>query len=109
MAVKDAKAWVANVEGLYRAQDATGVEALYAPTARTRFGSHYMTSEEVHRHPYEWFGSLDDYQIVRKFRASTGDVIVSETTASYVVRSEGKRYREFGIDVYWVNDQGQIY
>ena len=38
-----------------------------------------------------------------------GDIIVSETTASYIVKADGTRYREFGIDVYWVNDQGLIY
>jgi len=109
MGVEDPKAWVAKVERLYRAHDAEGVAALYGPTARIRNGNTYRTSEEVHRHPYEWFGSLDDYEITRKFRAATGDIIVSETSASYVVKSEGKRYREFGIDVYWVNDQGLIY
>ena len=109
MAVKDPVAWVRNVERLYRAHDADGVSALYAPDARTRMGSRYLTPEEVHAHPAEWFASLDDYQLTRTFRAAYGDVIVSETTASYVIRAEGKRYREFGIDVYWVNDDGLIY
>ena len=109
MAVKDPVAWVRNVERLYRAHDADGVSALYAPDARTRKGSRYLTPEEVHAHPAEWFASLDDYQLTRTFRAAYGDVIVSETTASYVIRAEGKRYREFGIDVYWVNDAGSIY
>ena len=53
--------------------------------------------------------SLDDYQIERTFRAATGDIIVSETLASYIVKADGQRYREFGVDVYWVNDQGLIY
>ena len=51
--------------------------------------------------------SLDEYEITRTFRAATGDIIVSETTASYIKKSDGKRYREFGVDVYWVNDAGQ--
>jgi hypothetical protein len=109
MGVRDARAWVANVERLYCAYVARGVEALYAPTARTRMGSRYLTPQQVHEHPYEWFASLDDYQITRTFRAATGDIIVSETTASYIVKAEGKRYREFGIDGYWVNDGGQVY
>jgi hypothetical protein len=109
MGVPDPKAWVANVERLYRANDAEGLSALYGPAARTRMGSRYMTPQQVHEHPHEWFSSLDDYQLTRTFRAATGDIIVSETTASYVVKAEGKRYREFGIDVYWVNDDGQIY
>jgi nuclear transport factor 2 (NTF2) superfamily protein len=107
--VSDPRAWVANVERLYQAHDAAGVEALYEPTARTRMGSMYLTPREVHEHPYEWFESLDNYQLTRTFRAASGDVIVSETTAEYVVKAEGKRYREFGIDVYWVNDHGRIY
>ena len=57
----------------------------------------------------EWFDSLEGYEITRTLRASTGDIIVSETTASYIKKSDGKRYREFGIDVYWVNDEGRIY
>ena len=109
MGVPDPKAWVANVERLYQAHDAAGVEALYAPEARTRMGSRYLTPNQVHEHPHEWFDSLDDYQITRTFRAATGDIIVSETTASYVVKAEGKRYREFGVDVYWVSDEGVIY
>jgi hypothetical protein len=109
MGVRDPKAWVANVERLYQAHDAAGVEALYGPTARTRMGSRYTTPQEVHAHPYEWFASLDDYQLTRTFRAATGDIIVSETTASYIVKAEEKRYREFGIDVYWVDDNGIIY
>ncbi len=109
MGVRDPKAWVANVERLYRAHDASGVEALYTPEARTRMGSRYLTPREVHDHPHEWFASLDDYTITRTFRAATGDIIVSETTASYVVKAENARYREFGIDVYWVNDDGLIY
>jgi nuclear transport factor 2 (NTF2) superfamily protein len=109
MAVADPKGWVANVERLYRAQDAAGVSALYGPTARTRFGSKYLSPEEVHDHPREWFDSLDDYEITRTFRAATGDVVVSETTASYTVKASGQRYREFGVDVYWVNDAGVIY
>jgi hypothetical protein len=59
--------------------------------------------------PAEWFGSLEEYEITRTFRAAMGDIIVSETTASYIKKADGKRYREFGIDVYWVNDQGKIY
>ena len=109
MVVADPKAWVANVERLYRAQDAEAVSALYAPAARTRFGSLYLTQEEVQAHPREWFDALDDYELTRTFRAATGDVIVSETTASYVKKSDGKRYREFGVDVYWVNEEGLIY
>jgi hypothetical protein len=65
--------------------------------------------ETVHAHPAEWFASLEDYEIKRTFRAAMGDVIVSETTASYVKKADGKRYREFGIDIYWVNGQGKIY
>jgi len=109
MAVPDPVAWVAEVERLYRAQDADGVSALYGPTARTRFGSLLMTPEQVHDHPREWFDSLDEYEISRTFRAATGDVIVSETTASYIVKDDGQRYREFGVDVYWVDDDGVIY
>lgn len=109
MVVPDPQAWVANVERLYRAQDAEAVSALYAPAARTRFGSLYLTQEEVHAHPREWFHTLDDYELTRTFRAATGDVIVSETTATYVKKSDGQRYREFGVDVYWVNDDGLIY
>lgn len=109
MAVADPKAWVENVERLYRANDAKGVEALYTDDARTRFASTIHPPEWVRAHPAEWFGSLQDYEITRAFRASTGDIIVSETTASYVLKSDGKRYREFGVDIYWVNDQGQIY
>lgn len=97
------------MERLYRANDAEGVASLYAPTARTRMGSRYLTSEQVHEHPAEWFDSLEDYQITRTFRAATGDIIVSETTASYIIKAEGKRYHEFGVDVYWVNDEGLIY
>ena len=121
MAVKDPAAWVRNVERLYRACDADGVSALYAPDARTRFGGRLFTPEEVHRHPGEWFGSLADYQIRRTFRAAFGDIIVSETTASYVKKSveaaaigderyrAGERYREYGVDIYWVDDAGSIY
>jgi nuclear transport factor 2 (NTF2) superfamily protein len=109
MAVKDPKAWVKNVERLYRAYDAEGVSALYTADAKTRFGSRVMTPEQVHTHPKEWFDSLEEYEIVRTFRAATGDIIVSETTASYLKKEDGKRYREFGIDVYWVNDEGKIY
>ena len=109
MAVKDPEAWVRNVERLYRAYDAEGVSALYADDAVTVFGSRVMGPAEVHAHPAEWFGSLEEYEITRTFRAATGDIIVSETTASYVKKSDGKRYREFGIDVYWVNDEGKIY
>lgn len=109
MGVKDSVAWVKNVERLYQAHDAEGVSALYAADARTRMGSRYLTPEQVHAHPTEWFDSLDEYEITRTFRAAYGDVIVSETTASYIVRAEAKRYREFGIDVYWVNDDGLIY
>jgi hypothetical protein len=32
-----------------------------------------------------------------------------ETTASYVIRAEGRKCREFGVDIYWVNDDGLIY
>lgn len=109
MPVKDPEAWVKRVEQLYRANDAEGVSALYAEDAVTHIGSRVLSPEEVHAHPQEWFSSLDEYEITRRFRAATGDVIVSETTASYIQREDGKRYREFGIDVYWVNDQGQIY
>lgn len=109
MAVRDPRAWVAKVEQLYRLHDAEAVAALYAPEARTRMASRYLTPQEVHEHPREWFDSLEDYQITRTFRAAMGDIIVSETTASYVVKAEGKRYREFGIDIYWVNDEGLIY
>lgn len=109
MAVADPAAWVKNVERLYHAYDADGVSALYTADAITIAGSRVLSPEQVHAHPKEWFGSLDDYQIERTFRAATGDIIVSETVASYIIKKEGKRYREFGIDVYWVNDDGLIY
>jgi hypothetical protein len=121
MGVKDPAAWVKNVERLYRAYDADAVSALYAPDARTRFGGQLFSPDEVHRHPYEWFSSIGDYRIDRTFRAAFGDIIVSETTASYLKRSvddravgderyeSGQRYREYGVDIYWVNDAGKIY
>ncbi len=109
MAVADPAAWVKNVERLYRAYDAEGVSALYTEDAITIAGSRVLTPEQVHAHPKEWFDSLEDYQITRKFRAATGDIIVSETEASYIIKKEGKRYREWGVDVYWVNDEGKIY
>jgi hypothetical protein len=109
MAVKDPAAWVKNVERLYRAYDAEGVSALYTDDAVTIAGSRVLTPEDVHAHPAEWFGSLEEYEITRTFRAATGDIIVSETVASYIKKSDGKRYSEFGVDVYWVNDQGKIY
>jgi hypothetical protein len=109
MAVKNPEAWVRNVERLYQAHDAVGVSALYAENAMTIFGSNVLLPDEVHAHPAEWFGSLDEYEITRTFRAATGDIIVSETTASYIKKSDGKRYSEFGVDIYWVDDQGKIY
>ena len=109
MAVKDPEAWVKNVERLYRAYDARGVAALYTDDAVTISGSRVQTPAQVHTHPAEWFGSLEEYEITRTFRAATGDIIVSETTASYIKKADGKRYQEFGIDVYWVNDAGKIY
>ena len=109
MAVADPAAWVKNVERLYRAYDADGVSALYTADAITIAGSRVLSPEQVHAHPKEWFDSLEDYQIERTFRAATGDIIVSETVASYIIKKEGKRYKEFGVDVYWVNDDGLIY
>lgn len=109
MAVKDPEAWVANVERLYRAYDAEGVSALYTEDATTRAGSRLLTSEQVHAHPKEWFDGLEDYRIVRTFRAAMGDIIVSETRASYILKSDGQRYWEWGMDIYWVNDEGRIY
>jgi ketosteroid isomerase-like protein len=109
MAVKDPAAWVKNVERLYRAHDAEGVSALYTDDAITIFGSRVLSPAEVHAHPREWFDSLEDYQIERIFRAANGDIIVSETNASYIVKADGKRYKEWGVDVYWVNDEGKIY
>lgn len=109
MAVRDPEAWVKNVERLYRANDADGVSSLYTDDAITIFGSRVLSPAEVHAHPKEWFDSLIDYQIERTFRAATGDIIVSETIASYIVKADGQRYREFGVDVYWVNDEGKIY
>ncbi|MEX2031871.1 MAG: nuclear transport factor 2 family protein [Dehalococcoidia bacterium] len=109
MGVADPEAWVKKVERLYRAYDAEGVGVLYADGAHTRFGRQMQAPEWVHAHPADWFGSLEDYEITRTFRAATGDIIVSETEASYVQKSDGKRYREFGVDIYWVNDEGKIY
>lgn len=109
MPVKDPEAWVKNVERLYRARDAQGVADLYTVDAVTISGSRVRTPVQVHAHPAEWFGSLEEYEIARTFRAATGDIIVSETTASYIKKADGKRYQEFGIDVYWVNDAGKIY
>jgi nuclear transport factor 2 (NTF2) superfamily protein len=106
--IDDPIAWVANVERLYKSGDAAGVSALYAPEARTRFGSRYMTPDEVHEHPAEWFAGLRDYQLSRTFRAATGNILVSETVASYIKTSDGRRYREFGVDIYWLNDDGLI-
>lgn len=109
MGVKDPEAWVKEVERLYRAADAAAVSALYTEDAVTVFGSRVLGPAEVHAHPAEWFGSLLEYRIERTFRAATGDIIVSETTASYIKKADGTRYREFGVDVYWVNDEGLIY
>jgi hypothetical protein len=109
MAVKNPEAWVRNVARLYQAHDAAGVSALYTEKAITIFGSRVLLPDEVHAHPAEWFGSLGEYEITRTFRAATGDIIVSETTASYIKKSDGKRYSEFGVDIYWVDDEGKIY
>jgi ketosteroid isomerase-like protein len=109
MAVSDPAAWVKNVEKLYRAYDAEGVSALYTADAITIAGSRVLSPAQVHAHPKEWFDSLDEYKIERTFRAANGDIIVSETVASYIIKKDGKRYKEFGVDVYWVNDDGLIY
>ena len=121
MAVKDPAAWVKNVEHLYRSCDATAVSELYTADCTVRVGAQLYDPEEVHRHPFEWFGSLADYEITRTFRAAYGDIIVSETVATYRKKSvdpdavgddryvAGERYREFGVDIYWVNDEGRIY
>jgi hypothetical protein len=108
MGVPNPEEWVKNVERLYRANDAEGVAALYLPTAQTRVGSEVKDPAWVQRHPHEWFDSLTDYEITRTFRAATKGIIVSETAASYVIKAEGRRYREFGADVYWVNNDGRI-
>ena len=109
MAVKDPAAWVKNVERLYRARDAEGVSNLYTEDAVTVSGSRIRNPADVHAHPAEWFGSLEEYEITRTFRAASGDIIVSETVATYIKKADGKRYQEFGIDIYWVNDAGKIY
>jgi len=109
MAVRDPEAWVKNVEKLYRANDAEAVSNLYTDDAITIAGSRVLSPAEVHAHPKEWFESLLEYRIDRIFRAAKDDIIVSETVASYIKKSDGKRYREFGVDVYWVNDEGKIY
>lgn len=109
MGVHDPAAWVKNVERLYRANDAAGVADLYLPSAQTRVGSRIMTPAQVHEHPHEWFGSLSEYRLSRTFRAATGDIIVSETVAEYVTKSDGVRRREFGTDIYWVDSTGHIY
>ncbi len=109
MGVRDPEAWVKNVEKLYRASDAEGVSSLYTSDAITIAGSRVLSPDEVHAHPKEWFDSLLEYEIERIFRAANGDIIVSETVASYIKKSDGRRYREFGVDVYWVNDDGKIY
>ena len=109
MAVKDPAAWVKNVERLYRARDAEGVSNLYTEDAVTVSGSRIRNPADVHAHPAEWFGSLEEYEITRTFRAASGDIIVSETAATYIKKADGKRYQEFGIDIYWVNDAGKIY
>jgi ketosteroid isomerase-like protein len=109
MPVKDPEAWVKNVERLYRARDAQGVADLYHADAVTISGSRVRTPAQVQAHPAEWFSSLEEYEITRTFRAATGDIIVSETTASYIKKADGMRYQEFGIDIYWVNDAGKIY
>jgi ketosteroid isomerase-like protein len=109
MPYHDPEGWVRNVERLYRANDADGVSALYTDDCTTRMGSRVLTAEEVHAHPAEWFASLEGYDISRYFRAAYGDVIVSETVAHYTTRADGVRHSEFGVDVYWVNDEGRIY
>ena len=121
MGVKDPEGWVRNVERLYRAHDADGVSDLYAPDARIFHAGQLFSPEVVHRHPHEWFGSIRDYEITRTFRAAMGDIIVSETRARYLKTSvdeaatgderyaAGARYREYGVDIYWVNESGRIY
>lgn len=121
MRVRDPAAWVERVQQLYRAHDAPAVSDLYTEDCRVFHAGQLFTPEQVHRHPHEWFGSLKDYRIERTFRAAYGDIIVSETRASYEKASvddaavgderyeAGQRYREYGVDLYWVNQQGRIY
>src|SRR5262249_53654942 len=109
MAVKNPQARGKNAERLYRDHDAAGVSALYTENATTIFGSRVLLSDAGRAHPAERVGSLSEDGITRTFRAATGDIIVSETTASYIKKSDGKRYSEFGVDIYWVNDEGKIY
>ena len=121
MGVKDPAGWVEQVQQLYRAHDASAVSDLYTADCRIFHAGQLFTSEQVHQHPHEWFGSLRDYRIERTFRAALGDIIVSETRASYLKASvdpaavgderyrEGTRYREYGVDIYWVDERGKIY
>jgi hypothetical protein len=109
MGVANPEQWVEELERLYRSHNAEAVRELYTDGAQTRFASTIFPPEWVHAHPQEWFSSLEDYQITRTFRAATGDIIVSETTASYVLKEDGQKYHEFGVDIYWVNDAGKIY
>ena len=43
------------------------------------------------------------------FRAATGDIFVSETTASYINKPMESATRNSAIDIYWLNDAGKIY
>ena len=44
-----------------------------------------------------------------KFRAEIARFCHLIYEKGYVASTDGKRYREFGVDVYWVNDDGKIY
>ena len=98
-----------NVEGAIRSMTRWVWRRCIHPRRGQSSAAGYSPRGEVHDHPAEWFDSLDDYILTRTFRAAYGDVIVSETTASYTIRAEGRKCREFGVDVYWVNDEGLIY
>jgi hypothetical protein len=75
MAVADPVAWVRNVERLYQAHDVAGVTALYAPEARTKFGSRVLAPREVRDHLAGWFASLDDYDDGLIYHKHTCEVV----------------------------------
>ena len=91
MGVKDApRPGSTNVERLYRAHDADAVSDLYTPDCRIFHAGQLFSPESVHRHPYEWFGSLGDYEIDADLPRRVGRHHRERDRARYVKSTVGR-------------------
>ncbi len=99
----DPKAFIRDVEEVWRARDGAAAAAGYTDDAVVHYGQGQThTGEALRNWPTRWFAYAKDLRIKKTYRAHTGNCIVGTWESRYTSPGSGKVMIESGAEIFYL-------